>query len=110
MQFSKERQGKKATFNPGRSRTILNLGKTFFLPRRKVYVRNTVSQFIHMFGAQSAMRTRKGKECAREDAHGLDVLARRLPKDSRSDQLWASVTLRGCVAACSVNLGAYRGA
>ena len=35
------------------------------------------------------------------------VLARRLPKDSPSGQLWASVTLRGCVAACSVNLGAW---
>ena len=44
------------------------------------------------------MRKRKGKGCAREDAHGLGVLARRLPKDSPSGQLWASVTLRGCVA------------
>lgn len=97
LQFSKERQGKKATFNPRRSKTILNQGKTFFLPRRKVYVRNTVSQFIHTFGAQSAMRKRKGKGCVREDAHGLGVLAHRPPKDSPSDQLWASVTLRGYV-------------
>ena len=39
-------------------------------------------------------------------ARARRVLARRLPKDSPSGQLWASVTLCGRVAACSVNLGA----